>query len=345
MKNATLANLTAWKQAAKDGAAPDGFLRKWFSVGIDIKAIDEERRLVPFTISTDSPDRDGDTIAVDGWRLDNYKRNPVVLWAHDSWSLPVAKAVEVAAFNGALRAVDQFATKDQYPFADTVFELIKGGYLNATSVGFLPMKFSFNEERAEPGAWFLPIDFEEQELLEHSVVPVPANPEALIDAKAKGIDTYPVLGWAIRALDEWAPSKSGLTLPKEALEKVALLLDTKTTSSGPDLKAAEEAAQPDAAPPATDKGKEAGDPPAPSAEPTTDVAPPAEEPAADPAENPDPATEADPPATPVESEEDYIELEEDEDDGVIEITRDELVALVKQATQDALNAAAGKLPQ
>ena len=36
-----------------------------------------------FVISTDEVDRHGDIIVADGWRLDAYRRNPVVLWAHD----------------------------------------------------------------------------------------------------------------------------------------------------------------------------------------------------------------------------------------------------------------------
>jgi hypothetical protein len=55
--------------------------------------------------------------------------------------------------------------------------MVKRGFLRATSVGFRPKrdKYSWNEERGG-------IDFEEQELLEFSVVPVPSNPEALLSA-------------------------------------------------------------------------------------------------------------------------------------------------------------------
>jgi hypothetical protein len=98
--------------------------------------------------------------------------------------------VDIRIVGERLLATAQFATRDQYPFADTVFQLIRGGFLRATSVGFLPTKWKYRSDG---------VDFEEQELLEFSVVPVPANPEALlVNAKAAGIDTKPVLEWARR---------------------------------------------------------------------------------------------------------------------------------------------------
>lgn len=126
-------------------------------------------RVRRFVISTASVDRDNDTIAVAGWKLDSYKRNPVVLWAHDYSQLPIGKATGVGIENGKLVATAEFADHD---FADTVLRLIDGGFLNATSVGFRPIKSALNRERGGQ-------DFIEQELLEFSIVPVPANSEAL----------------------------------------------------------------------------------------------------------------------------------------------------------------------
>src|SRR5438477_9563106 len=66
--------------------------------------------------------------------------------------------------------------------------MVKGGYLNAASVGFLPLKYSRvdpnsdrpDADRGQRGG----IDFEQQELLEHSIVPVPSNPAALVEARS-----------------------------------------------------------------------------------------------------------------------------------------------------------------
>ena len=76
--------------------------------------------------------------------------------------------------------------------ADTVYELYKGGFLNAFSVGFQPNSFKQptpkeiekNPELAEANRIF-----DDWDLLEFSAVPVPANPDALATAvKSKSIE-------------------------------------------------------------------------------------------------------------------------------------------------------------
>jgi HK97 family phage prohead protease len=163
------------KHYAEIGLTEDGVCRKSF-VPYEVKT-DDEKRSVTFTITTGAVDRDNDTINVDGWDLKSYLKNPVVLFAHRSDLPPVAKATSVVKTAGALRATTEFLPAGIYPLADQVYEMVKRGFLRATSVGFRPKrdKYSWNEERGG-------IDFEEQELLEFSVVPVPSNPEALLSA-------------------------------------------------------------------------------------------------------------------------------------------------------------------
>ncbi len=170
-------DLSKWRNLAKVGNAPtDVVLRKGSAHG-EVKA-DGQDRTMGFTISTNAIDRDMDTIDPAGWDLRAYTKNPVVLWAHDYSSLPIGKAVEVTKDASRLRARAEFAKHD---FASTVLQLLTDGFLKATSVGFRPLKFTHNTERGG-------VDFQEQELLEFSIVPVPANPEALIEARLKGID-------------------------------------------------------------------------------------------------------------------------------------------------------------
>lgn len=195
-------DLAAWKTAAKAGDPPAEVLHKQYTAD-SIKAEGEGK--YSFTISTGAVDRDKDTVAVDGWSLDSYRRNPVVLWAHNYASPPVGLAEAVLAKGGQLKARVKFAPADTYAFAETVRRLVDGGYLRATSVGFRALKWSFNEERGG-------VDFLEQELMEFSIVPVPANPEALLDAKHAGMDIAPLKDWAVRVLDDMEP---GLWLPKD----------------------------------------------------------------------------------------------------------------------------------
>ena len=166
----------------------DAIVRQGFHA--EVKADDNDDRRVRFTISSDGVDRMGDTISVDGWDLSNYRRNPVVLWAHDARSLPIARASDVRVEDGVLKATAEFAPAAANPLAESVLQLVRGRFLSATSVGFLPRRWRFSEDDGRTFG----IDFEEQELLEVSIVPIPANPDALIDAR--GVDSRAVQRWA-----------------------------------------------------------------------------------------------------------------------------------------------------
>ena len=148
----------------------------------DSKDIGEDGPLV-FVASTGEVDRHGDTVAPDGWRLNGYRENPVVLWAHDYRQPAIGRADGVWSDGRALLARLEFAPTE---FAGQVERLYRQGYQRGVSVGFRPLRF---EERRDPvnGA-FLGIRFLEQELLEISAVPVPANGEALLARVATGDD-------------------------------------------------------------------------------------------------------------------------------------------------------------
>ena len=128
-----------------------------------------------FVASTGAVDRHGDTVAPEGWRLDAYRENPVVLWAHDYRRPAIGRTQSVWRDGAALLARLEFADT---AFAREVEGLYRQGYQQGVSVGFRPLRF---EERrdARTGA-FLGIRFLEQELLEISAVPVPANQSALM---------------------------------------------------------------------------------------------------------------------------------------------------------------------
>jgi HK97 family phage prohead protease len=145
----------------------------------EIKASGEDARVLDFTISTKSVDRYGDTVNPEGWKLKAYKKNPVVLWMHDNSLLPVGKATNVRVEDGKLKSRVEFTPMGMLAFNDTVYQMLKDGYLSATSVGFVPLKYNFSEDPKRQ----LGIDFVEQELLEFSIVTVPANAEALIEGR------------------------------------------------------------------------------------------------------------------------------------------------------------------
>lgn len=209
--------IDAFREGLKAGTVGEIPLRVGFDT--EVKAGEGDSRALTFTISTQSVDRMGDSVAVDGWKLEAYRKNPVVLWAHDSTSLPVAKAPKIWTEKLSLKAEAEFTPKGMARFNDTVFEMYKGGFLNATSVGFAPLKYAFVDDATRKFG----IDFLEQELLEFSAVPVPANPEALIESRAAGHDVDAILDWASDVLEKAA-----------ARERVVKLADAVLGADGQD---------------------------------------------------------------------------------------------------------------
>lgn len=138
-----------------------------------------------FCFSDGSVDRLGDRIDPDGWDLQEFRRNPVALWAHDSLAPPVGRARNVFVEGRRLMGDIEFAPPEVYPFADTIFRLVDGKWLNAVSVGFLPTAAAFVENDPDRRGG---IDFQRQTLIEISIVPVPANANALAEARSKGVN-------------------------------------------------------------------------------------------------------------------------------------------------------------
>ncbi|HLE86268.1 MAG TPA: HK97 family phage prohead protease [Candidatus Brocadiaceae bacterium] len=131
--------------------------------------------------STADVDRDGEIIDPKGWDLENFLKNPVILWAHQYHELPIGIAENTkigklpnSEMEGLLIS-GRFADEKANPKAEQVRRLYADGILKTVSVGFIP------KERNG-------MTITKAELLELSFVPVPANPQALALAMAKGLD-------------------------------------------------------------------------------------------------------------------------------------------------------------
>ena len=231
-----------WKtKMNSDTPLGDGYCLQKVETDIHPKAVEGIDRTIRFVVSRSTVDRDNDTIKQEGWILDSFLKNPVVPFAHDYRALPVAKSISTNVIGGELIGTAQFASRDEYVFADTVYQMLLGGFLNAVSVGFRPRAHEMNKERGG-------VDFIEQELLEYSIVPVPSNPDALVQARSFGIDTDPLKVWAEKTLDEWH-QEEGLWLPKKIVEDmhwslsgkaVPVALETETKDADDETKTAEE---------------------------------------------------------------------------------------------------------
>jgi hypothetical protein len=155
----------------------------------------EGSRVLEFIASTETPDRSNDIIDVAGWDLTNYNKNSIFAWAHDYSKLPVGKGVNAFADirNKALKIQVKFPTiaelcsDVEHPskealLADTVYNMYKGGYLNAVSVGFRGLEYEQRNDEAvkDLPLWDRGMHFKKAELFELSAVLVPCNQEALV---------------------------------------------------------------------------------------------------------------------------------------------------------------------
>jgi HK97 family phage prohead protease len=125
-----------------------------------------------FIASTEEPGRDGLIIRADAWRLDNYRRNPVVLWAHSYDAPPIGRA-DVNVEDNRLVATVTFDRSD--PFAQSIERKYRDGFLHAVSVGWETLDMQPADEKSPARAIVTSAD-----LLDISAVPVPGDPNALI---------------------------------------------------------------------------------------------------------------------------------------------------------------------
>jgi hypothetical protein len=129
--------------------------------------------------STAVEDRHGEEIDQGGWDIKAFKKNPVLQWAHDH-SIPaigIAKNIRVEGTGRKAQLVFEPVFHDITPEAAALKQLVEGTdeyppILNSFSVGFRALEMDGNT-------------YTKQELLEISLVNVPANPEArMIAAKS-----------------------------------------------------------------------------------------------------------------------------------------------------------------
>lgn len=148
----------------------------------EIKEVNDQDMTLLSIVSTNAVDRMGDVIEQDGIDLKRYRKNPVVLWAHDYATPPIGKSLWIKIVDGKLVSKMKFADT---PRAQEIFSLYKGGFLSAFSIGFIPKESEPMKEG--DNSMFGPRRFKKTEMLEYSAVPVPANAEALAMAMSKGL--------------------------------------------------------------------------------------------------------------------------------------------------------------
>lgn len=157
----------------------------------EVKAVDGERAF-NVTITTNTADRSGDIVEPKGAKLTNFRKNPVVLMAHNYQGLPIAKAKDLAKTDNGITAKVIFPDEGIYSLADTVYNLYKNGFMKAWSIGFIPIKSEDIVDDENSKSMRGGTRFKTWELLEFSGCAVPNNPDTLNNMLKKGIDVKPL---------------------------------------------------------------------------------------------------------------------------------------------------------
>ncbi len=138
----------------------------------DTKRGPDGQKVYTFVASTEAEDRQGEVVSAGGWELDNYRRNSVVLDSHNYMSIQniIGMATDVRQSSRGLEADIVFNGTERGRLAQY---LVDSGNLKAVSVGFISKQVDL------PKTGRGPLVHSRKELLEISLVAVPANPEAL----------------------------------------------------------------------------------------------------------------------------------------------------------------------
>ena len=146
------------------------------------KAVASDGNGLEFVLSDATVDRYGDVVEPKGWDLAWFKQNPIALFGHSA-SFPIGTWSNVRVEGGKLIAKLNLAARGTSARIDELIALVEQGVLRAVSVGFIPRKsVPMDPEKPYNGTRFL-----QQELLETSLVSVPANPAALALAKSMNV--------------------------------------------------------------------------------------------------------------------------------------------------------------
>lgn len=146
----------------------------------EVKAAEDDEHCLDFIGSDGRVDRYNEVIDQKGWQLENFRANPVIPDCHWYGSIAsiLGRAIAVEVKDGALRNRVQFAMDN--PLGAMAYKMAKGGFIKSQSVGFIPLEWTNGVGKDQPERTYT-----KAELLEISLVVVPANPGATIGLALK----------------------------------------------------------------------------------------------------------------------------------------------------------------
>lgn len=156
-----------------------------------IKAIDEERRIITGLATSPEPDRVGDIVEPLGA---TFKETIPFLWQHRHDS-PIGETRLSKPTKNGIKFVSTIAkVEEEGPLKtmlDMAWQSIKAGLVRGVSIGFRPTKYDYMSEGG--------VRFTEYEIYELSAVTIPANAAATIQS-IKALDFRPGFDGPVRLI-------------------------------------------------------------------------------------------------------------------------------------------------
>lgn len=157
-----------------------------------------EDQVFQFILTDATVDRYNEVILAKGVDFELYKTNPVVLTFHNSHQYPVGSCIKIwydkptESIKGWILFMDDRV--DSSGASSVCMKMVKGGFLKTGSIGFVAkkahqptteelIKYNFKDPQ-------FALIYDEIELMEYSIVPIPANPSAKSESLTKMLSTF-----------------------------------------------------------------------------------------------------------------------------------------------------------
>ena len=207
------------KVAEMAADAPEKIVKRT-SASVELSFKEDDAFTSSGIITTPQVDRDMEIVVSAGMDVDSYKENPVLLYGHRWGEPPIGSQKDIEVSGGGITATQKYAST---PFAQDIATLVREKHLKTFSIGFVPLQRfykgqdgfvdameSFTQQFGHlvPNASKAKILTTKSVLLENSVVNIPANPGAQVQAVSKAL-----------GLSEETLKELGLEVELEELEE------------------------------------------------------------------------------------------------------------------------------
>jgi len=192
-------------------------------------SFNRDERTARFVMSSESIDRMGDVVVQAGLDVSIFEKNPQALLFHNSRAFPIGLWENISKVNGRPKRTEgtlRFMPEGEDEDADRTARHVAFGTLRAVSIGFIPKDVEVRRDDDERFAGFR---ITESEMIECSVVPVPANPDAIV--KAADGDFRMAYDLIEEVLDTYTKNDAGLIVPREAYEQKRKEIQDETPST------------------------------------------------------------------------------------------------------------------